>query len=155
MDNIRSILSITLSKIPASEILNGNVFYNHITLQNFVQLSSYYVKNYSNDELENLYSYISNEYEAESEYIRGFMQENQIEGFSVFDVILLFAVKMLIELDGEPVCRYENLLRWRMTSHELDEDVFTTAYMAYRDRNDFNRKEHLHGDRSFVIIIYT
>ena len=140
MDNIRSILSITLSKIPASEILNGNVFYNHITLQNFVQLSSYYVKNYSNDELENLYSYISNEYEAESEYIRGFMQENQIEGFSVFDVILLFAVKMLIELDGEPVCRYENLLRWRMTSHELDEDVFTTAYMAYRDRNDFNRE---------------
>ena len=140
MDNIRSILSITLSKIPANEILNGNIFYNHITLQKFVQLASYYVKNYSNDELSNLFSYISNEYEEQSGYIRGCLQQSRIESFSVFDVILIFAVKMLVELDGEPVCRYEQLLRWRMTSHELDEDVFTTAYMAYRDRKDFDRK---------------
>lgn len=140
MDNIRSILSITLSKIPSTEIFNGNISYNYSSLKQFVQLAGYYVKNYSNDELENLFSVVSNEYEAQSDHILGYGQVQASEGFCVFDVILIFATKILTEMDGEPVCRYEQLLRWRMTSHELDEDVFTTAYIAYRDRQNFERK---------------
>ena len=105
-----------------------------------MQLAGYYVKNYSNDELENLYSYVCNEYRDQADYIRSENSFYMPEGFSVFDIILIFAVKILVELDGEPVCRYEQLLRWRMTSHELDEDVFTTAYIAYKDIKNFDRK---------------
>lgn len=135
MDNLRSVLSIALSRIPPGEILNGEIRYNNITKDTFVKLSGYYVKNYSNDELENLFSYIQNEYQEQSEYVRRFNKEKIScqQGFNVFDAILLFAFRVLQENNGEPVCQYEHLLRWRMTSHELDEDVFTTAFLAYRD----------------------
>jgi len=134
MDNLRSVLSIVLSKIPSVEILNHNIQYDDITKEKFVQLAGYYVKNYSNDELENLFSYIRNEYEERADYFKGFGKlHTNGESFSIFDAILIFAVRTLQEKDGEPVCQYEHMLRWRMTSHELDEDVFTTAFLAYRD----------------------
>ncbi|MBP3489063.1 MAG: hypothetical protein J6K53_11770 [Roseburia sp.] len=135
MDNLRSVLSIVLSKIPSREILNEKVQYDNITEENFVKLAGYYVKNYSNDELENLFYYIQNEYEEQADYVRGYERgtSGHRGSFSIFDAILLFAVRVLQEIDGEPVCQYEHMLRWRMTSHELDEDVFTTAYLAYKD----------------------
>ena len=61
------------------------------------------------------------------------------EGFSVFDAILIFATRVLQEIDGEPICRYENVLRWRFTSHLLEEDIFTTAYLAFQDCREGKR----------------
>lgn len=134
MDNLRSVLSIVLSKIPSDEILNHKIQYDHITREQFVQLAGYYVKNYSNDELENLFNYIQNEYEDMADYFRGFGKSStNKESFNIFEAVLVFAVRTLQEIDNEPVCQYEHMLRWRMTSHELDEDVFTTAFLAYRD----------------------
>lgn len=158
MDNLRSVLSITLSKIPPSRILSNEIVCDNITKDVFVNLAGYYVKNYSNDELEKMFYYILNEYEQEVEQARGeFIRpyEKEIEymgkddtdtysktGFSVFDAISIFAVRILQELDGEPVCKYEHMLRWRMTSHELDEDVFTTAFMAFKDGRYINMKRN-------------
>lgn len=134
MNNLRSVLSIVLSKIPPGEILCHNIQYDKVTKEKFVQLAGYYVKNYSNDELGNLFSYIQNEYEERADYFKGFGRiHTNRDSFNIFDAILLFAVRTLQEIDGEPVCQYEHMLRWRMTSHELDEDVFTTAFLAYRD----------------------
>lgn len=144
MDNLRSVLNIVLSKIPAVEILNDMIRYDNITEENFVKLAGYYVKNYSNDELKNLFDYIQSEYSEQTDYLKGYSKEKLSgERFDVFNIILLFAVKVLTEQNGIPVCRYEHLLRWRMTSHQLDEDVFTTAYLAYRDRYMYN------GQRDF------
>lgn len=144
MDNIRSVLSIVLGKIPAREILTGKLHYDDITRDTFVKVSSYYVKNYSNDELENLFFYMVNEYEEQADYLRGYTKKNYHESpsFSIFDAILIFSASVLAERDGNPECQYEHLLRWRMTSHELDEDVFCTAYLAFKDLNgkNFNRK---------------
>lgn len=133
MDNLRAVLSIVLSRIPPREILKNHIRYNDITQDVFVKLSGYYVKNYSNDELENLFSYARNEYEEQADYVSGYKNIDLERNFNVFDAILLFAFRILEEVDGEPTCRYEHLLRWRMTSHELDEDVFTTAYLAFKD----------------------
>lgn len=134
MDNLRSVLSIVLSKIPPGEILSHKIQYDNITKEKFVRLAGYYVKNYSNDELENLFSYMQNEYEERADYVKGFGKvHTNRDSFNIFDAILLFAVRTLQESDGEPVCQYEHMLRWRMTSHELDEDVFTTAFLAYKD----------------------
>ena len=134
MDNLRSVLSIVLSKIPPGEILNHKIPYDDITKEKFVQLAGYYVKNYSNDELENLFYYIRDEYEERADYFKGFGKiHTKRDSFNIFDAILIFAVRTLQEIDGEPVCQYGQMLRWRMTSHELDEDVFTTAFLAYQD----------------------
>lgn len=150
MDNLRTVLSIVLSKIPSKEILCNHIQFDHITMQKFVKLAGYYVKNYSNDELENLFEYMQNEYEDQANYIMGYgrefpgWKEKEEDGrsFSIFDAILIFAARVLKEQDGEPVCQFEQMLRWRMTSHELDEDVFTTAYLAFQDIQYINVKRN-------------
>lgn len=141
MDNLRSVLNIVLSKIPTSLILSSEVQYDNITRETFVKIAGYYLKHYSNDELDSLFNYIRNEYEDQANYVRGFEigRDTYKEGFSVFDTILIFAVRVLQEIDGEPICRYENVLRWRFTSHLLDEDIFTTAYLAFQDCREGRR----------------
>lgn len=135
MDNLRAVLGIILGKIPSREVLSDHIRYNNITKENFLHIARHYVKHYSNDELENLYYYMTNEYEKRSGYISGAGRKAQEfeKCVNIFNVIMLFAVRVLEENNGEPVCQYKHLLRWRMTSHELDETVFTTAFFAYRD----------------------
>lgn len=145
MNNLHTVLSIVLSKIPPKEILNNEIQYDKITMEKFVRLAGYYVKNYSNDELESLFYYIRNEYVERADHFKGFQRNRkpyreEPESFNIFDAILIFAVRTLKEIDGEPVCQYENMMRWRMASHELDEDVFTTAFLAYKDIEQVNNK---------------
>lgn len=158
MDNLRSVLSIVLSKIPSREILSDHIQYNSITKDDFVKIFGYYVKNYSNDELENMFSYVCNDYEQETAYVRGYevTPSHREESFSIFDAILIFAVRVLQEENGEPVCKYENILRWRMLTHELGEDIFTTAFLAYRDerytnvRRDFSWRPVIRHNNSYL-----
>lgn len=141
MDNLRSVLNIVLSKIPTSLIVNSEIQYDNINRDTFVKIAGYYLKYYSKDELDNLFDYIKNEYEDQANYVRGFEigKYEDKEGFSVFDAILIFATRVLQEIDGEPICRYENVLRWRFTSHLLEEDIFTTAYLAFQDCREGKR----------------
>lgn len=141
MDNLRSVLNIVLSKIPTSLIVNSEIQYDNINRDTFVKIAGYYLKYYSNDELDNLFDYIKNEYEDQANYVRGFEigKYEDKEGFSVFDAILIFATRVLQEIDGEPICRYENVLRWRFTSHLLEEDIFITAYLAFQDCREGKR----------------
>ena len=141
MDNLRSVLNIVLSKIPTSLIVNSEIQYDNINRDTFVKIAGYYLKYYSNDELDNLFDYIKNEYEDQANYVRGFEigKYEDKEGFSVFDAILIFATRVLQEIDGEPICRYENVLRWRFTSYLLEEDIFTTAYLAFQDCREGKR----------------
>ena len=141
MDNLRSVLNIVLSKIPTSLIVNSEIQYDNINRDTFVKIAGYYLKYYSNDELDNLFDYIKNEYEDQANYVRGFEigKYEDKEGFSVFDAILIFATRVLQEIDGEPICRYENVLRWRFTSHLLEEDILTTAYLAFQDCREGKR----------------
>ncbi len=145
MNNLHTVLSIVLSKIPPKEILSNKIQYDKITMEKFVQLAVYYVKNYTNDELESLFYYITNEYVERADHFKGFQRNSredweERESFNIFDAILIFAVRTLQEIDGEPVCQYEHMMRWRMASHELDEDVFTTAFLAFKDIQQINRK---------------
>jgi hypothetical protein len=158
MDNLRAVLNIVLSKIPPSIILDSRIQYDNITKDTFVRIAGYYMKHYTNNELENLFYYIQKEYEEQANYVRDFdigLHKN-MEGFSVFDTILIFCVKVLKEVNGEPCCRYQHLLRWRVTSHQLDEDLFTTAFLAYRDLRsrkqfrDFSWKPIIGNDNEYL-----
>jgi len=52
---------------------------------------------------------------------------------SVFNILLHFSSKCLIEKDSEPLCRYEKLLKWHMLTTLTGEDLITTAFLASRD----------------------
>lgn len=52
---------------------------------------------------------------------------------TVFNVLLHFAGEVLLETNGAPICRYENLLRWNDLTACLGEDIFTTSFLAAKD----------------------
>ncbi len=59
---------------------------------------------------------------------------------SEFNVLVNFTREVLIEEEGEPVCKFEKLLKWRELSYELGEDILTTSYFAYKDYiQNYNR----------------
>ena len=51
---------------------------------------------------------------------------------SIFNVILHFSIRCLRLVDGDPVCRYNQLLRWHTLTTKLGEDLFTTSFIAAR-----------------------
>ena len=52
---------------------------------------------------------------------------------SVFNILLHFSSRVLTIKDGDPICRYNSLLRWHKLTTQLSEDLFTTSYLASRD----------------------
>lgn len=53
--------------------------------------------------------------------------------YTIFNLVLHFAVRTLGLQDGDPVCRYRCLLRWHSLTTYLGEDLFTTAFLASHD----------------------
>lgn len=145
MKRILEITIMALSRINFYEVLQA---YDKIkasyefSYEAFRYLSNRTMHELTNDDLYNIYENIKTRVADEKEYLRYTPSDTAIEtGLNVFDLLLITANYFLDELNGEPVCRYDNILLWRMASLSLDEDLFITAFFAYRDIiNPFNRK---------------
>ena len=115
--------------------MKENTVYDHLEENTFLQLGNGYIMNYSNDELRNMYYFLENEFIWYKRKMKNELSEvyNKEDSFNVFDTLLLFNDVVLIEENGEPKCRYLQLLRWRDVVTELEEDLFITSFLAYRD----------------------
>lgn len=65
---------------------------------------------------------------------------------TIFNILLHFASKILLVKDGEPVCRYDSLLRWHTTTTQLGEDLFTTSFLASKDLSSHYDRKHFDWD---------
>ena len=126
-------LNIMLRHVAVKEILNGDVTYNTFGKSAFVLLANSYHSNYSNDEIENLYTYFVDEMNLQKSRLFGAESAEDAKTLNVFELILQFAENVLLEEGDTPVCAYSKLLRWRTTAHILDEDTFLASFLAYRD----------------------
>lgn len=52
---------------------------------------------------------------------------------SVYNILLHFSSKCLIEKDSVPLCRYKDLLKWHMLTTLIGEDLLTVAFLASKD----------------------
>lgn len=52
---------------------------------------------------------------------------------SVYNILLHFSSKCLIEKDAVPLCRYKTLLRWHLLTTLVGEDLLTTSFLASKD----------------------
>lgn len=136
MDNLRAVIVNLFCNISPEEILQGNAKYDNLSEKTFMKLGSGYITKYSVDELRNMYSYL----ETEFLWHRLKMQDKLLPAektsevcFNVFDVLALFGDAVLTEEDEEPKCLYTQLLRWRESIMELEEDLFITSSLAYKD----------------------
>ena len=94
------------------------------------------------------------------------MNENDIKSLafcpskSVFNVLLHFSSCVLKEYKHQPVCRYDDLLRWHDLTSNLGEDLFTTSYLAAKDvmqkvdRRFFNWKDIISHDNAALNNIF-
>ena len=146
MEKYTKALEILFKNISVYEILKNPRCYEEFSKNTFLVLTSNYIDYYSNDEIENMYNYFSEEYPVNQKRffgerwsVKGLTEKvarnKKEEGLRIFDILLVFANYMLLEDNGEPVCDYSHLLRWRMSAHKMEEDLFITAFLAYKDLN--------------------
>ena len=69
MDNLRAVIKNLFCYISTGEILEETVVYNNISENVFMQLGTGYITKYSNDELSNMYYYLENEFQWQTELL--------------------------------------------------------------------------------------
>ncbi len=136
MDNLRAVIKNLFCYISTDEILDGTVVYNEISEDIFMQLGAGYMTRYSNDELSNMYHYLKNEFQWQSRKMSGgysnILTKTEDE-WNVFYALFVFSNYVLTEENGMPQCQYTQLLRWRDMITALEEDLFITSYLAFKD----------------------
>lgn len=140
MDIIRGCLDILFRKQSPQSIIDSTFqndekkrkhLHNKVDRNGFIKLALEQFKHYSEDEVENIYSKLCSSMKDMREISSGTSEVNKFS--SVFNFLIQFTDDVLVEKNKEPFCKYEQMLPWRMISHKLDQDLFTTAYFAYRD----------------------
>ncbi len=136
MDNLRAVIKNVFCYISPEDILLQHTQYDNVSKDTFVKLGSGYISNYSNDELQNMYYFLENEFNWSRCRLRDItpdLEEDKDWRFNVFAALTIFNNAVLIEEDGEPRCQYVQLLRWRDMTTSLEEDLFITSFLAYKD----------------------
>lgn len=133
MDNLRSVIKNLFCYMSVQQVLNEKNRYENISEDLFVRLGASYIRRYSNDELRNMYHYMQHEFEWQNRRISGLEGDGKKDGLNVFDTLLTFNFSVLIEENGEPLCKYVHLLRWREMITALEEDLFVTSFLAQSD----------------------
>jgi hypothetical protein len=136
MDNIRLSLDILFRKVNPEDIIkscfeaeNKNSYgFNNINKNSFINLGINDARYYSNDEMNNIY-YLLQNWMKDKRHLNNSISDSK----SIFNLFISFGEDVLIDNNGVPECKYEQMMRWRMIFHKLGQDLFTTAYFAYKD----------------------
>lgn len=129
MENLECILGVLFQKVATEDVVKGYISGTKFKKEDFVKLAFYYMQQYSESELENMWMFYYSTFVAER---KNFEKEYQArtQGFNVFDALFYFVKRVLIIQDNEIVCRYERIQEWRKLTLELSEDLLVCAYCA-------------------------
>lgn len=144
MDNIRATIDTLFSQTNSTFILN--TYFNNqsgcemlgVNEDMFCQKFMVENKCYTQDQVRELYQLLRSEWTRNpscSPYRKG--------KHNLFYVLCHYTKEMLSEVDNQPVCCYNQFLRWRMMTHKLGEDLFTTSFLAFRDAQTYVHKREL------------
>ncbi len=145
-ESLNRILHIIFKRVSSKDILDDKLLFDQFDRCNFFYIAGNYLDHLSGDEIQNLYNYLVSEIDR---LVRvktpvGGKRTGAEETFNVLEVLSLFNRNVLTEIEGMPVCRYDHLLRWRQISFELEEDLFTTSYLA-----ELDNRRGWHFERNF------
>lgn len=133
MDELAKILGVLLKKVSYQPFLEGTIDCMDMEKNISLQALHGYMPFYSDTEIRNMMEAL----EALLGEHNEFLQIGKLgEHFSVFDAIFHLAEQILIKKDNEVTVRYEKMLRWRMTTKDIGEEILITAFLA---RNDLKR----------------
>lgn len=129
----RENLNILFGKVPPEIIAENITHFNqlkevshkYIPRDMFINISYSLKSNYSKDERKEQYKILLKEIEGN--------KKSYAARASVFNAIYSFADSVLTTNRYVPICKYDCLLKWNDISHDLGQDLFTTAYLAFKD----------------------
>ncbi|MCT4660355.1 MAG: hypothetical protein N4A40_00740 [Tissierellales bacterium] len=145
MDNLREAIKIVFSHVKPQFVIDQwfryqrgenvscrgfSTWKNDVKYLDFLDFQSAFSSRnphyYSNDQIENVLAFLR------EKVIKKAGAENDA---AIFELLrhVTYNEEMLEELNREPYCKYDMLLRWRDLSLHLGEDLFTTAYLAHKD----------------------
>lgn len=125
-----------IKRIPSGDILKENLRYDLLSEEEFRKIARAYSTDYTEDELTNIYYALA---DMSAEVIKKYFNiDRRAAGYrnrslNVFDLLLLFADKVLLAGGDEVLCRYSHLLDWRELAVKVSEDSLTTAFCAADD----------------------
>lgn len=122
MKIVNEFLSVAFKHILPETVLSGMVSYRKFGEEEFLKLMSAYLPRYSGVELRNLYCFLR-------EYIGS-------EELDIFKLLFSEAGEILCVQDNKLCCHYHYLMRWRMITFHLGEEIFTTAFLASKLSED-------------------
>jgi hypothetical protein len=129
MNNLLSCLDILFRKPDPEKILKGSLNEycrnspSQLSNKNIFFDSALNLKQYSDDEKNNLFNLMKNKW----------FKDEKLSNQSIFNLLKYFSCEILKEKDREPICTYQDLLRWSETCRYLGEEIFTTSFFAYSD----------------------
>lgn len=123
---VHEFLSVAFSQVLPEKVLKDEWRYQDIHADEFVKLMTGYLKRYSGVELRNIY-----------DYLKEFLHSDYL---NVFRLLFAEANRMLTIQDNQICCRYDKLMRWRMMTFALGEELFTTSFLASHDKEDLGER---------------
>ena len=132
MEQLSKILQVLLKQIPYEPFLKGTLDCMSMEQNALVQSVHSYMSSYSDTELNYRMSRLRDFFQEYNAFLRS-ENINTTRNISVFDAIFYFADKILTKKNNEIMVRYERILRWRMTTVNISEDIFITAFLARHD----------------------
>lgn len=146
MEELSYILKVILKRIPYVDFLNTK--YNCMCMDREMLENAVrgYMVSYSDTEIRNM---LESLFDFLLEYRRFLGDRSMNEAISVFDAVFRFVDVMLIWKNNEIMVRYEKILSWRMTTQDLGEELFVTAFLARQDLK--NGRYSRNFDWPFVI----
>lgn len=132
MDTIGKLLDILFRRIPPEHILEN--LKNHTLkmnsqegspLKTFLRNAEASLKGYSEDEQRQLFHYLGK--------IANEIAQKTHTQPSVFAPVVYYGQSVLSIRGDEPVCQFQEVLRWREVYHLLGQDLIVCAYLAYCD----------------------
>ena len=130
MDNLQKILEMLFKRVSPEEVIKDKIIYDRFAEKEFVKLSHSYAKNYSDDEMINMWQYYKSNFERQEIKFNGFAGEYGKDDINVFSALFAYCDEVLILKENQVLCQYKYLLSWRELSSIINEDIFIAAYMA-------------------------
>lgn len=116
MKIVNEFLSIVFKHVLPENVLSGSYSYRGITEEKFQKVVSAYMSRYSGIELRNFYY-----------FLRDYLESEEID---IFKLLFKEARDLICIQDNQLCCHYRHLMRWRMITFQLGEEIFSTAYLA-------------------------
>lgn len=137
MDDLIKILILLYKHVSPCEIINGEITYDDFTEYIFCRIANANLENYTGDDIQNLYRYMTSESLRWNKNSMSKINSRKSEqSFCILEPLQIFAQQVLREEQGNPVCQYDNFLNWRVITLQLDEDLFTTSFLACSDQQE-------------------